>query len=83
MQHNSDAAPSPAGRRLQHLKLVVVVPLTMLGLLLGAMLLQHTGDLTPTPSAVADFGLSAAAVSEAPAKVRSTCSEWAVWATER
>ena len=44
--------PTPAGRRLQHLKLAVVVPLTVLGLVLGAVLLQHSGDLTPTGLAV-------------------------------
>lgn len=37
-----------SGRRLQHLKLAVVVPLTVLGLVLGAALLQQRGDLTPT-----------------------------------
>jgi len=42
---NVEAAPS--GRRLQHIKLAVVVPLTVLGMALGVMLLNKSGDLTP------------------------------------
>ena len=55
----------PAGRRFQQLKLFVVVPLTVLGLTLGIMLLNSSGDLTQVPelaaSAVASAGAAGAA----------------------
>jgi len=38
---------TPSGRRLQHIKLAIVVPLTVLGMALGVMLLNKSGDLTP------------------------------------
>ena len=74
-----DQQAQPAGLRLQHLKLVVVVPLTVLGIALGVVLLQRSGDLTaltpgaslglelPTPLAMAE-------VSEKSEKVESTNS---------
>ena len=52
------------GRRIQQLKLFVVVPLTVLGLTLGIMLLNNSGDLTQVPelsaSAVASAGAAGA-----------------------
>ena len=61
-------APAGPGRRLQHLKLVVVVPLTVLGLVLGAALLQHSGELTPTAEEVpAPVALALSAAGGAPA----------------
>ena len=46
---------APSGRRLQQLKLFVVIPLTVAGLMLGVLLLHNSGDLTPIgiPSALA------------------------------
>jgi hypothetical protein len=62
-----------SGRRLQHLKLAVVVPLTVLGLVLGAALLQRSGDLTPTAEelpAPVDLALRAASAGAAAAKLK-------------
>ena len=62
-----------SGRRLQHLKLAVVLPLTVLGLVLGAALLQRSGDLTPTSEelpAPVDLALRAGGAGAPAAKLK-------------
>jgi hypothetical protein len=47
MRESVQAGASTSGRRLQHMKLAVVLPLTVFGLALGVVLLNRSGELTP------------------------------------